>query len=121
MPRFVNTLKIKHRSKGRWVTLESLVFAYEDRREIVVPAGFETDLDSVPRIPVLHAWLKGRATEAAVVHDYLYNQCVDRKFADKTMLEAMVAQGVPWWRRYPIYWGVRAGGWVYYLKHCGRE
>ncbi|MFL1405392.1 DUF1353 domain-containing protein [Marinobacter sp. M1N3S26] len=73
---------------------------------IVVPTGFKTDLDSVPRIPVVYAAFKGRAVKSAVVHDYLYESQRGKAFADRVFLDAMRHEGVPARWRYPIYWAV---------------
>ncbi|WP_231363042.1 DUF1353 domain-containing protein [Thioalkalivibrio sp. ALR17-21] len=87
-------------------------------RTIRIPAGFEFDWDSVPRIPFLHAWLKGRAEQSAALHDWLYHaQAVDnlpitRRTADRIFLDAMVAEGVSRRHRWAIYAGVRIGGWA---------
>jgi hypothetical protein len=112
---FKGDLRVKYDNvKKRW----SLMFplSYVDKRgvEVAVPAGYSTDLDSVPRIPVAYAWLKGRATKSAVVHDWLYYNKYDRKKADKIFLNAMKDEGVAAWRRWPIYSAVRAFGWLAY-------
>jgi hypothetical protein len=81
---------------------------------IVVPAGFITDLESCPRIPLVFDLLGDIIVGPAVVHDYLYSAkskgIVTRATADAVLLEAMKLMGVSYWRRYAIYWGVRAGG-----------
>lgn len=84
---------------GRWIGM------------IYVPVGFETDLASVPRLPV--AWLLagGVGNRAAVVHDYL---CVKRKhtgvIAARIFAEALAASGVDVWRRAIMYAAVRCCG-----------
>ena len=93
----------------------------------VVWPGFEFDWDSVPRIPGLHALLKGRAEKAACYHDWLYRyqerkysrvpQLVTRRQADLAFLDAMKAEGVARRHRWPIYAGVRLGGWVSWRRH----
>jgi hypothetical protein len=80
---------------------------------VVVPDRFLTDLASIPRFPPLlrHALLKnGRHRPAAVPHDYLCRLGMDfpRPLADKIFLEAMKLVGVSRWKRYPMYWAVRA-------------
>ena len=78
---------------------------------VTVEAGFEFDWDSVPRIPGVHALLKGRAEKSACLHDWLYRyQPCSRKTADLIFLDAMVEEGVAWRHRQLIYWGVRSGG-----------
>lgn len=80
-------------------------------RVIEVPAGYVTDFASVPRalwavFPPHGPWAK-----AAIVHDYLYDYAIGtRARADLIFLEAMQVLGVPRWRRYLMYWAVRAFG-----------
>jgi len=102
-------------STGRWILSKSLQYVGNDGWVVAVPKGFSTDLDSVPRIPFAYAWLKGRAVKSAVIHDWLYSKRHDRKEADKIFLEAMEEEGVPSWRRLPIYLAVRAFGWLAYI------
>lgn len=118
MDRF-SPLRLQHIDGGRWVTLDELRYMRTADEIYVVPKGFRTDLDSVPRIPGLYAWLKNRATRAATVHDHLYRQRHPRKEADAVFLDAMRHEGVPAWRRWAIYLGVRAGGWAAYKRKAG--
>lgn len=95
----------QYAGSGEWELTEPLIYLGNDN-PIVVPAGFRTDLDSVPRVPVVYAVFKGRAVRSAVVHDYLYESQRGKAFADRTFLEAMRHEGVPSRWRYPIYWAV---------------
>jgi len=98
--------------------------------EIRVPAGFETDLASVPR------WLwwlvpkYGGQNFPAVVHDWLY--CRDsgnhsRFLADALFREGMKQQGVGLFRRWAMFIFVRLFSWLYWNsrgmtrvgKRCG--
>lgn len=85
---------------------------------ITVPADMLTDLASVPRLPIVYDAFGDYAQMPAVVHDFLYSPLshalVSRATADEVLLEAMKLTGVPYWRRYAIYWGVRAGGASHY-------
>lgn len=101
-------------SNKRWVLTKPIAYTTDDGWTVEVPAGYSTDLDSVPRIPIAYAWLKGRATKAAVIHDWLYYNKHNRKQADRIFLEAMKDEGVASWRRVPIYLAVRAFGWLAY-------
>jgi hypothetical protein len=84
---------------------------------IEVPAGFVTDLASVPRIlwPLLPPF--GRYTGAAVVHDWLYSEHrlghghFARCNADSILLEAMIDLNVGRVTRNLVWIGVRLGGW----------
>jgi hypothetical protein len=85
-------------------------------QSIVVPAGFVTDLASVPRILTNIVPADGPWVKAAVIHDYLYathgiNGLYTRKQADGILREAMGVLGVSPFYRTVIYSGVRVGGW----------
>lgn len=80
---------------------------------IIVPAGFVTDLASIPRLfwNILPPF--GKYTEAAVVHDWVYRQHLfPRATCDAILLEAMQLCGVNWISRQLIYRNVRAFGWA---------
>jgi hypothetical protein len=88
-----------------------------DENDVVIPAGFETDCSSVPRLlwRVAAPW---DAIEPGVIHDYLYRrraQCPRAK-ADRTYRVAMRDYGVVWWRRELMYLAVRVFGWAAYQK-----
>jgi hypothetical protein len=81
---------------------------------IKVPSGFITDVDSVPRIPIVYLMFKNRAIEASVLHDYLYSRKFPRKYADQVYLAAMKKTEVPVFYRYSIYFAVRIFGRFFY-------
>ncbi len=97
---------------GQWILGAPLVYdSVIAGRTLTVPMGFRTDLASTPRLPVVYLLFGGVATRAAVVHDYLYSTGeVPRKLADEVMREASEVIGVPWWRRWAMWAGVRVGG-----------
>lgn len=77
----------------------------------VVPKGFVTDLASVPRVPIAYWLAGGTSNEASIVHDYLYSSHkTTRAVADAVLREASAVTGVPTWRRWIIWAGVRLGG-----------
>ena len=80
------------------------------------PEGRVTDFDSVPRIPLVYAYAKGRTRYAAAVHDELYLRRERRRWADKIFWDAMGHEGVPNRYRWPIWLGVRSGGWLAYRR-----
>lgn len=76
---------------------------------IDVPAGFVTDLASLPQI-VLSVF-GDIAQEPSVPHDFAYSkQVMSRALADKMLYEACLLTGVPKWKARAIYAGVRIGG-----------
>ena len=116
--------------KGRslWGLHDPLGYSPFDRSEtITVPAGFVTDLASIPRfawilLPPDGPWVKG-----AVIHDFLYATRGSGKWkkhppaisraipytrseADAILREALENRGVGWLRRQVIWLAVRLGG-----------
>jgi hypothetical protein len=98
-----------------------------DTNVITVPAGFVTDLASIPR----WAWIlmppDGPWVKAAIIHDYLYAtggtgqwkshptsiappRSYTRREADQILREAMENRGVGAFKRTIIYLAVRIGG-----------
>jgi hypothetical protein len=97
-------------------------------RVVTVPQGFVTDLYSIPW------WLQralprdeGHANAAAIVHDCLYRYAsaggliVTQKMADQVLREAMTAKGLPPWRRWVIYRGLRLFGWIAWEHYRDRD
>ena len=86
---------------------------------ISIPAGFLTDLSSVPRPGRWAVSRVGPHLEASIVHDWLYvawqfegrdPTARMRRFADDVLLAAMKEANVGWLKRYLIYGAVRVGG-----------
>ena len=109
-PGFPDRLKVELLPNGKtWVLLAPL--RYDSAilgARLTVPLGFRTDFASVPRLPFAF-WLTGDTAHApAVVHDYLYRRHLfSRRISDTVFLEAMKAEGDPWWRRCLMYQAVR--------------
>lgn len=104
-----------------WTLTTPLIYASEHlNKTITVPACFDTDLASVPRIPIVYMCWGARAHHESVLHDYLYRTdsapIVSRETADRVFLEAMEVRGKPRRIRWPMYCGVRLGGWTAYHK-----
>jgi len=98
--------------RGEWSLDEDFIYQSDVAdRKITAPKGFQTDFASVPRLPIVF-WLAGdTSTEAAVIHDWLYtSKIVPRRTADAVLREAGKVSGVPAWRRWMIWAGVRAFG-----------
>ena len=104
-----------------WILDAPLIYESDIVGKIAVPMQFETDFASVPRIPLFYTLFGNRAHREAVIHDYLYRQdsmpAVERKIADAVFLEAMEVRGKSFFVRWPMYFGVRLGGWTAYHKH----
>lgn len=114
--------------RSQWGVQRPLTYHAGDRtNSITIPAGFVTDLTSVPRwgwvlIPPDGPWVK-----AAIVHDFLYATIGTGKWkghpasitrptpysrleSDRILGEAMKDLGVGPVARTIIYWAVRLGG-----------
>ena len=113
--RFLNRLSLEFTDFNRLRQLRSDLRYYSAGldRVVHVPLGFETDLASVPRLPVVF-FFGDIGPYAAVVHDFLYSQqsdvAVSRRAADDVLLEALEVTGVAWWRRWPMWLAVRLFG-----------
>lgn len=119
MGKFVTPLDVENiddlTNEGRGIWKVMLPFIFQSdvlKTTISVERGFLTDFASVPRAPFIY-WLVGDTShKAAVIHDWLFhnhNVC-DESTANRVLLEAMETEGIPWWRRKLIYWGVQIGG-----------
>ena len=62
-----------------WETLSDMEFTLRDGSKITVPAGFETDLCSVP--PILSGFMRPypSTVKAYILHDYLYVNDIRRQ------------------------------------------
>lgn len=79
--------------------------------EVTVPAGFITDLASVPRFfwRIIPPW-DGQYAEAAIVHDYLWRR-KEYTRANRFFKIIMQRYGVPAWKRYAMHTAVVVNGW----------
>lgn len=104
---------------GQWVLMRPLVYESDLLGVVItVPEGFQTDLASVPRIPLVYTLVGDTARAAAVIHDFLYVRpdICTRKVADAVLQEACGASGVSRWRAWLMWAGVRIGGSSHYAK-----
>ena len=117
---FSGHLDLRVYKPGEWLVISSLHYTALDGVVYNIPAGFITDLASIPAIfrPLFDS--TGASRKAAVLHDWLYcSKQGTRKQADDLFLEAMARCGVGFMRRWAMYAGVRAGGWVYWGSRSG--
>ena len=114
--KFSGNLQVAKRSDGRWVLLASLTYyGVPDMGDVTVPADFDTDFASVPRLPFMFWFLGDRADYAALLHDYLYRYALcSRAVADAAFRWAAEYEGVNWAARWSMWLGLRVGGWTAY-------
>ena len=82
-----------------------------------VPAGYESDGASVPRW--LWPWcspLDGRYIQIFVLHDWMYDNGIDRDIADTVMVNLLINAGMRKTQAYAIYGAVRVFGRGHYKK-----
>lgn len=116
-PHFINSLEVTALRQGGYRLTTSLRYKTNipEPHVVTVPAGFVTDLASIPRV---FRWLftgHGKSRYPSVVHDYLYEIRHDRGEADRIFREALEVAGAGWLKRNVMYAAVRAGGWKAYL------
>jgi len=105
---------------GDWALDEAFYVRIEDENSedvpttLAVPAGFSTDLASVPRLPLAYWWFAGRARRSAILHDWLYEMRYPRKWADNVFRAAMQTENVGTFARWAMWAGVRLGGGRHY-------
>ena len=122
MSKFLTDLEIKccPTNEGLWEIHEPLVYESDLVGVVTVPAGFFTDLASVPRVPFIYESWGNRAHRAAVIHDYAYRIDSTPQFtyrqANAVFREAMEATGASFKIRWPMWLGVFLGGWTSYHK-----
>ena len=99
---------------------DSLIYIRKNGQRIEVPLRFQTDLASVPRVPIVFMAWGDRAHREAVLHDYVYRYdsvpILFRPEGDELFKEAMISRDQPWYIYHPMYAGVRAGGMCSYHK-----
>lgn len=120
---FLTDADLRHkRTTYQWVTLAPLVFQSEALgRIITIPAGFETDLASIPKfLQSITPNDSKRILEAAIVHDWLYvHGDVARHLADAVLLEGMRVLGSSWLQRNGAWLAVRLFGHAHWAKWRG--
>ncbi len=99
---------------------EDLYYVDHEGKLIVVPAGFQHDLASVPRVPIAYMAWGDKCHREAVLHDLLYRYdsvpICTRAEADNHFKMAMISRGQPWRVYYFMWLGVRCGGSSSYHK-----
>lgn len=89
---------------------------------LVLPAGFEMDFTTSPRILWGIVPQISRANRASANHDYRYiNTVGTRKQADDIFLREMLEDGVPAWKAKLMYVYVRALAWYNWNKYKRRN
>jgi hypothetical protein len=118
MGKFLSKLDVElidsdaNEGRGIWEVHQPLIFVSDITGiTYTVPVGFITDFLSVPRVPLVFDIMGDCAHEAATLHDWLYTEKVEPRFkADRILVEAAIATGIPSWKAWAMYFAVRAFG-----------
>lgn len=93
-----------------WVIVED---CFLPEYQIVLKAGFVTDLVSSGRLFWVIIPPHGLSSNPAIVHDYVWRSSIfDRKTCDKVFLSLLKKSKVPTWQCYLMYSFVRVFGWM---------
>lgn len=107
---FLTPLDVRATQPGQWMLLADLV--WDGDEQIIVHAGFVTDLASIP--PTFQGFIdiNGRSRRPACLHDYLYQTgLLPRALADDIFLEALISEGIQPGVARRVFWqAVRNGG-----------
>lgn len=116
---FITNLQVElQEDRKTWKVLSDFIYEDKEYGPIVVPAGFETDFASVPRIPIVFELVGQYGHAAATLHDYLYTTGkFSRSDCDKIFFEALRSTGIARWRANMMWAGVRLGGAKHYSKN----
>lgn len=115
---------------GQWQLCHDYIVPIElakIRGSLDIPAGFITDLASVPRPIRLLIDRTELGGAAPIAHDYLYqhggcytfDHCLRRRQVDRLFLVLMRKEGVRRWKRLMGWSAVRLAGWACWHK-CGK-
>lgn len=103
-----------------WQLDKHLRFLINKKYLLIIQPGFQTDLASVPRVPIIYSLWGDRSHREAVLHDYLYRinpiLVLSKKQSDLVFKLAMISQKQPYWIYQPMYLGVKFGGGSSYHK-----
>jgi hypothetical protein len=115
--KFITSPDVHWRMDGRLELDAPLIYVDSKGQVWDVPAGFATDLASVPRLVpgIVRVFFRGelQTAHAAILHDALYHfQDVSRSEADALFYEALRATGETRVGAWLMWAGVRLGGWL---------
>lgn len=104
-------------SPEQWIVDAELSYAADSGDLITIHEGAPTDGASIPRIfwRLIGPPIGDRYTAAAIVHDVLYRTCghtgtYSRADCDALFHEMLLVLGIPNWKAWLMWCGVRVGG-----------
>ena len=115
MAKILTPLLLQPLAKRRWLVMSDFHVDTKAAGQITVPAGFDCDLNSVPRF-LWWASTPADYPEAGVVHDWAYRGNLERKVADQVYQEVLDALGANGFRAKTRYFALRLFGRFAYDK-----
>jgi hypothetical protein len=121
---FASACCIKPYYGYHYLTCKKIKF-FVNYRDFEIPANFETDLASIPKVvwPIM-APAHSSLIRAAIVHDWFYRKTCDftRYETDLIFYHMLKNDGVSTIRASIMYYAVRWFGWNYYNEdYCAKE
>jgi hypothetical protein len=121
MVKFLNELEIIVLFDDRFRLASDFTVDVTDVELIKVPEGFETDLASVPRLPIVYMMVGNTGHKAAVLHDWLYaTNYYPRHKCDLLFYHGLRESGIGYINAKAMYLGVRLGGAKPYSEYTKR-
>lgn len=114
-----NGFPLKNRNEKQLYRLTAPLSFYSAESDMIItaPAGFVTDLDSTPRLPLIYFIMNAFGDMPSVTHDYGYSTGIlPRAKCDALLREACLATGVPAWKATAVYYATRLGGAGHYMS-----
>lgn len=109
--KFLDPLVVQWTGNNRWVLHNELRCISTKGTTFYIPAGFETDLASIPQIIQNLLSPTGPWARASVLHDWLYDRRIlPREECDDLFYEAMIDDGVEKGLAKALYFAVKAFG-----------
>jgi hypothetical protein len=109
--RFLTELKLVVLMDNKFRLTSPFLVSIDSKETIKVPEGFETDLASVPRLPIVYLAVGNTGHKAAVLHDWLYaTNYFNRAKCDLLFYHALRESGIGYLNAQAMYLGVRVGG-----------
>lgn len=109
-PLYVEVTQGEVNGRGLFKTLydfEYHVGYLGSEERILIPSGFETDFLSIPSIGRMFIPITGKASKAALLHDWMWTQGWSKSKSARIFLEALLVLKVPMWRCLLCYLSVR--------------
>ena len=114
---FLTELLLRPLGDRKWLIKHDFITETKAAGRIVVPGGFISDLNSIPRF-LWWASTPSDYPEAGVTHDWLYCSQAGQKLADDTYLELLRASGMGFARAQSRYAALRLFGGPAYRSHA---